>query len=82
MRIQIKPTTVQTETGSAVCTEAEVSVALSNSVAIRVVPVDGSGTEHPEAFTGVVGTPEMDAAIADYVSSVTALTEALVNAKM
>lgn len=82
MRIQINPITVQTESGNVVCTEAEVSVAISNSVAIRVVPIDGSGTEYPGAFMGVVGTPEMDTAIADYLTSVNALTEALVNSKM
>ena len=51
MRIQIIPTVVDGET----CVEAEVSVAVSNSVAIRAVPVDGNGVEHPDGARAFVG---------------------------
>lgn len=55
MRIAIKPVTVETEIGPVICSEAEVSVAVSNSVAMRLVPVDGSDNEYPAASLGIVG---------------------------
>lgn len=56
MRLPINPVTVD----DATCVEAEVSVAVSNSVAIRVVPVDAEGVEHPDGAVGVVGTADTD----------------------
>lgn len=52
MRIAINPIMIN----DIECSEAEVSVAISSSVAIRVVPVDAGGIEYPDAFMGVVGT--------------------------
>jgi hypothetical protein len=54
MRISIP--LVETELGTP-CTEANVSIAISSSVAIRVVPVDADGVEHPEATQTIVGGP-------------------------
>lgn len=54
MRVQIPQVTVN----DMVCTEAEVSVAVSNSVAIRAVPVDASGELHEDAPISVVGVLE------------------------
>lgn len=56
VRVPIEPVTVDEQ----VCVEAEVSVAVSDTVAMRVVPVDGDGVEHPEAAVGVVGGPDVE----------------------
>jgi len=52
MRVSITPVTVDDVT----CSEAEVSIAISNSVAIRVVPVGPDGTTYDAAAVGIVGT--------------------------
>ena len=59
-----------------VCSEAEVSVAVSDTVAMRVVPVDADGVEYPEAAVGVVGGEEQ-ADVAVFLADVSAAVEAL-----
>lgn len=60
MRVTLStPIIVSTESGDVSCTEAEASIAISNSVAIRLVPVVG-GEERPDFTVGVVGTDEID----------------------
>lgn len=57
MRISIDELTIDGVT----CTEAEVSVAISSSVAVRIVPgatIDGVWTEFPSHAGSLVGTPE------------------------
>lgn len=67
MRIPITPIIVDdTE-----CAEADVSVAVSSSVAIRIVPIDTDGVEHPTAAAGVVGDPTQPD-IAAFMDAVTA----------
>jgi hypothetical protein len=59
MRVQINPIVIDGQT----CSEVEVSVAVSNSTAIRAVPVDANGTEYPTSPISVVGrqgTPDID----------------------
>jgi hypothetical protein len=52
MRILLnKPIVVNEQT----CIEADVSVALSTGLALRVVPVDVEGNQHPEGTISVVG---------------------------
>lgn len=76
MRIPISPVTVD----GIECIEAEVSVAVSSSVAIRVVPVDAAGTEYPDAFLGVVGdTSQSD--VAAFLSQVSEATQQLLEAR-
>lgn len=55
MRIAINPINVETDAGLVLCAEAEVSVAVSNTVAIRIVPVGPDGTEYSNNATGIVG---------------------------
>lgn len=70
MRLPIQPLTVDGIT----CTAAEVSVAVSNSTAIRVVPVDANGLEYPDGALGIVGTADQPdtAAFLDAVATATA----------
>ena len=76
MRIPIAAVEVDDVT----CSEAVVSVAVSNSVAVRVVPVDGEGTEYPEAAVGVVGTSD-DADVAVFMGAVRDAVSALLAAR-
>ena len=62
------------------CTEADVSLALSSSVAIRVVPVDAYGVEYPAAAVGVVGDPTQPD-IAAFFAAVSAATTELLAAR-
>lgn len=55
MRVPFGPVTVDDQ----VCSEAEVSVAVSSTLAMRVVPVDADGIEHPDAV-GVVGGDDVE----------------------
>lgn len=76
MRISIEPVVID----DIVCTEAEVSVAVSNSVAIRVVPVDAEGNEHPAAAMGVVGTQDQED-IVTFMADLTTAVDALLAAR-
>lgn len=61
MRISLSnPIIVTTDGGNISCSEAEISVAVSNSVAVRIVPVDADGNEYLMSATGVVGTVEQE----------------------
>lgn len=55
MQIQIRPITIETESSTVTCSVANVSLAATDSVAIRLVPVDAQGNEYPENAIGVVG---------------------------
>lgn len=72
MRIDISPVTID----GSVCAQVELSVAVSNSVAIRAVPVDEDGNEYPEAALAVVGDGS-DPAIAAFMEQVAAGAAAL-----
>lgn len=77
MRVQFSsPVEVTTEDGSVTCSEAEVSIAVSSSVAIRVVPVDGDGTEYPDAAFGIVGSSDQSD-IATFFTGLSALVAPL-----
>jgi hypothetical protein len=65
MRIPFGPVTVEGQ----VCSEAVVSVAVSSTVAMRVVPVDAEGVEHPDAAVAVVGGDDV-ADVAAFLSAV------------
>jgi hypothetical protein len=56
MRIPFGPVTIEDQ----VCSEAEVSVAVSSTVAMRVVPVDAEGVEYPDGAVAVVGGDDVD----------------------
>ena len=61
MRIALThPIVVSTESGDVTCTESEVSVAVSNSVAMSVVPVGPDGTIYSGSTIGIVGTSEQE----------------------
>lgn len=77
MRISLSvPIVVTTDEGTVSCTSGEVSVAVSNSVAIRVVPVDANGTEYPDSAVGVVGSDDQSD-IATFLASVADATSVL-----
>lgn len=80
MRIQISPVTVNAENGSVLCEEAEVSVAVSNSTAVRLVPVGPDGTEYPDAAMGIVGDSG-DADVAAFMATMTTATATLAAVK-
>lgn len=80
MRIAIKPVTVETEAGPVTCSEAELSVAVSNSVAMRLVPVDGSGNEYPADSLGIVGDSSAPD-IARFLDAVKSASEVLVEGR-
>lgn len=62
MLVDINATTVTLPDGtSVVCKQADVSVAISDSVAMRVVPVGPTGTPYPDA-AGAVLIPADDRA--------------------
>lgn len=69
MRITVNPIIVETESGPITCTEADVSVAVSSSVAMRLVPVDGAGNLYPDQAQGIVGTNDQ-ADIATFLATV------------
>lgn len=73
MRLAMNPITIDGN----VCTEAEVSVAVSNTTAVRVVPVDDNGTEYPDAALGIVGGPDEPDVAAFLATVATAATTLL-----
>lgn len=73
MIINIPTITVDGDT----CSQARVSCAVSDSVAIRVVPIDHNGKERPEATQGIVGGRD-DQAIAAFLDGLTVAIENLV----
>lgn len=52
--------TVETEEGVIECSEANASIAISSSIAVRLVPIDSNGNEYPEAASSLVGTLDAD----------------------
>ena len=80
MRIIVHPITVETESGPVVCTEAEVSVAVSSSVAMRLVPIDGAGTQYPDQAVGIVGDNQQ-ADIATFLSTVADASKVLADGR-
>jgi hypothetical protein len=52
--------TVETEEGVIECFEANASIAISSSIAIRLVPIDSNGQEYPESASSLVGTLDAD----------------------
>lgn len=81
MRINTKPITVETESGPITCTEAEVSVAVSSSVAMRVVPIDGAGNEYADQAIGVVGDSNQPD-IAIFLASVADASKVLIDGRV
>lgn len=80
MQIEILPVTVTAEDGSSVVTTtANAYLAVSNSIAIRVVPVDSAGTEYPDATIGIVGPPTQPG-LAEAYDGFTTIVQALVAA--
>jgi hypothetical protein len=77
MIINIKP--VELADGT-VCSQARVYCAVSDSVAIRVVPVDSDGVEHPEATQSVVGDSK-DYAVGAFLDVVSGYVESLVSSR-
>lgn len=80
MQIQIRPITIETESSTVTCSVANVSLAATNSVAIRLVPVDAQGNEYPLASLAVVGDSS-DPDIAVLLSSLEIAIAAIVNVK-
>lgn len=76
MNININPVTVVTDAGPVLCTSANVSVAVSSSTAIRLVPVGPNGVEFPDAAMGIVGG-ETEADVAVFMVSVAAAVSTL-----
>jgi hypothetical protein len=76
MRLPITPITVNDVT----CSEAVVSVAVSSSVAVRIVPVDADNVEYLDAATGIVGTADQPD-IAAFIAVVSDATSALITAR-
>lgn len=80
MKINIKPVVIETESGPVTCSEAVLSVAVSNSVAMRLVPVDGGGTEYPADSLGIVGDSSAPD-IAQFLDAVLVASQSLVEAR-
>lgn len=80
MRLAISPITLDTEEGAVVCTEADVSLAISSSVAISIVPVDSLGQSYQHSTKAIVGDAE-DADIATFLTTVDAALTGLLVAK-
>lgn len=59
------------------CNTANISVAVSSSTAIRVVPTDAAGNEYPDAAMGIVGDSSQ-ADIATFMDAVAAAATVLV----
>lgn len=76
MRLPITPISV----AGVSCSEAEVSVAVSSSVAIRIVPVDADNVEYLDAATGIVGTADQPD-VAAFLAAVSDATSALITAR-
>lgn len=72
MRITINPIMVDETT----CSEVEVSVAASSTVAIRAVPVDAEGVEHPSGVIGIVGDANQSD-IAEFLTQISTAVEKL-----
>ena len=72
MRVNITPIVVD----GVIYSQANVYVAVSNSVAVRVVPVGPDGTEYPDAAIGIVGASG-DPSTQDFMTDVTAAVLAL-----
>lgn len=79
MQLSIKPVTVETDSGSVVCKEAVVSVAVSSSVAVRVVPTC-NGVEYPELAQGIVGD-ESTSDVANFLESVSEAARVLLDGR-
>lgn len=79
MRISLStPIIVTTEDGDVVCNEVETSIAISNSVAVRLVPVDINGIEYSNFATGIVGTSDQED-IAIFMEETRAALEVLIS---
>lgn len=76
MRVPITPIKVN----DVECSEVEVNVAISNSVAIRAVPVDAEGNTHIAGTISVVGDDRYED-ISTFMSSVAALVEDLLKTR-
>lgn len=74
MIINIKP--VELADGT-VCSQGRLSASVSDSVAIRVVPIDLNGVEHPEATQAVIGAKD-DYAIGAFLDIFKGHVESLV----
>lgn len=55
MLVDIRAITLSDEVGAPVCTKAKVMVAVSDSIAVQIIPVDSNGVEHPNESKGIVG---------------------------
>lgn len=80
MRLSINPVTVAIGDDEVDCYEANVYVAVSDSVAVRVVPVRPDGTEFPDAAVGIVGTGDQPD-IAAFLSAVSSAAGLLLAAR-
>lgn len=80
MTITINPITVDTDNGPVICTSASVSVAVSASTAIRLVPVDAAGNEYPNAAFGIVGDPSVPD-VAEFIEAVRTAVTTLVQTR-
>lgn len=72
MRVSINPVTVDGIT----CVGADVSIAISSSCAIRLVPVGPNGEEFADAAMGIIGAdnePDMATFMATVAQAVTTL---------
>lgn len=80
MNVAIKPVVIETESGPVTCTEAVLSVAVSSSVAMRLVPIDGSGVQYPNDSLGIVGDGSAPD-IASFLNAVLVASQTLVEAR-
>jgi len=77
MIIDIQPITVSSDTTSFVCSTARVSVAISDSIAIQLIPIDVDGVEHPLFSKGLVGEKTSDEFSEFFTDVKAALTQLL-----
>ena len=80
MQINITTTIIETENGSIPCSVANVFLAVSDSLALQLIPVDQNGHTYPESSIGFVGTVD-DVATYNLIEGVRELISSFVSEK-
>lgn len=79
MLVDIRAIVLSDEDGAPVCTKAKVNLAISDSIAMQIIPVDSNGTPYPGSSKGIVGVsslPELEEFYTDIQAAVVRLLSA------
>ena len=80
MQVNITPIQIDTENGSVTCPTAKAFVAASDSLALRLVPIDSDGLEYPEHDISIVGSSN-DQVIIGFLTDLEGLIHTLLESK-